>query len=122
VVLRSRLLARPFWFFETGGVPFTVPRQPQLTKHFTDLHNGAFAWLRSQRIQQKRKSMSIFEVIENSPIPWTVARFAKVTGVSTDHIYDLIKAGTLPAFCMGAKILLDPDTTAQWLRNQRTIK
>lgn len=65
--------------------------------------------------------MDIIEIIENNPTPWTVTKFAKALGVSADHVYDLIKSGRMPAFFLGSKILLNPSTTAEWLRKQSTV-
>jgi excisionase family DNA binding protein len=64
--------------------------------------------------------VDIIEVIESNPIPWTVKTFAAAMGVSTDQIYDLVKAGRLPALTLGSKILLDPKRTADFLREKMT--
>lgn len=63
--------------------------------------------------------MDIINVIENNPVPWTVAKFAAAMGVSTDHVYDQIKAGRLPAIKLGSKFLLDPKRTADCLRQKK---
>jgi hypothetical protein len=65
--------------------------------------------------------VDIIEVIESSPVPWTVAKFAAAMGVSTDQIYDLIKTGQLPALILGNRILLDPSRTAECLRKKLTV-
>jgi excisionase family DNA binding protein len=65
--------------------------------------------------------MDIIDVIENNPVPWTVAKFAAAMGVSTDQVYDLIKAGRLPALKLGSKLLLDPKRTADSLRQKLTL-
>jgi excisionase family DNA binding protein len=64
--------------------------------------------------------VDIIEVIENNPVPWTVKTFATAMGVSVDQIYDLVKAGKLPALTLGSKILLDPKRTADCLRERMT--
>jgi excisionase family DNA binding protein len=64
--------------------------------------------------------VDIIEVIESSPVPWTVAKFAAAMGVSTDQIYDLAKAGKLPVLMLGSKILFDPKRTADCLRARMT--
>jgi excisionase family DNA binding protein len=65
--------------------------------------------------------LDIVEVVENYPVPLTVAKFAEIMGCSKDHIYELVKQGTLPAFRLGAKWLLDPHRTANWLRAQFNV-
>lgn len=66
--------------------------------------------------------MDIIEVIENNPVPWTVAKFAAAMGVSVDQVYDLVKSGKLPALLFGGKILLDPARTARALREMLNDK
>jgi len=61
--------------------------------------------------------VGIIETTENSGRALKVEELAQLTAISSKTLYRMIAARKLPAFRIGKCVLLEPKTTANWLRS-----
>jgi excisionase family DNA binding protein len=57
-------------------------------------------------------------IIEQQPGALTVPEVAQLLGFGRTAIYDLVAAGRIPHFRIGASIRFDPFVLAEWLRSR----
>ncbi|HEX4007237.1 MAG TPA: helix-turn-helix domain-containing protein [Acidobacteriaceae bacterium] len=69
-----------------------------------------------QHITMLESPRDLASIIQQHSGALTVPRVADLLGFGRTAIYDLVAAGRIPHFRIGASIRFDPFTLAEWLR------
>ena len=69
-------------------------------------------------VNPKYEDMKLIEILQNRKEALKVAEVAKMLGVSTQQIYKMAAAGTIPHFHVQGSIRFCPADLAEWIRNE----
>jgi excisionase family DNA binding protein len=72
---------------------------------------------------RRKGSMRLVEVLENRKEVLKVPEVAKILGISTQQVYKIVAAGTIPHFRVQCAIRFCPAELAEWIKGkiQRSI-